>query len=89
MTKDAVAGRIRRLLAMADKRAGRPRHPGHRVGRHAGDARRPERAQWQSSRDSVRRAAAPTTGGCHAQREDSLEHFATVLLAVLAADAPA
>ena len=26
MTKDAVAGRIRRLLAMADKRAARPRH---------------------------------------------------------------
>ena len=28
MTKDAVAGRIRRLLAMADKHAHRPRLPG-------------------------------------------------------------
>ena len=39
MTKDAVAGRIRRLLAMADKRAAGARHPGHRVGGHPGDAR--------------------------------------------------
>ena len=31
MTKDAVAGRIRRLLAMADKRAVRPRNPRHRA----------------------------------------------------------
>ena len=30
LTKDAVAGRIRRLLATADKRAAGPRHPGHR-----------------------------------------------------------
>ncbi len=30
MTKDAVAGRIRRLLAMADKRADRPRLPARR-----------------------------------------------------------
>ena len=30
MTKDAIAGRIRRLLALADKRAGRARHPRHR-----------------------------------------------------------
>ena len=34
MTKDAIAGRIRRLLAMADKRAGELGHPGHR-GRHS------------------------------------------------------
>ena len=38
MTKDAVAGRIRRLLAMADKRAedlGRPRHRREPHARHA------------------------------------------------------
>ena len=51
LTKDAVAGRIRRLLAMADKRASRPRHPGHRGQPHRGHARRgdcptPRRARW-------------------------------------------
>ena len=40
MTKDAVAGRIRRLLAMADKRAQDTRHPRHRGQPHAGHARR-------------------------------------------------
>ena len=40
MTKDAVAGRIRRLLAMADKRAADQGVPGHRRQPHAGHARR-------------------------------------------------
>ena len=34
MTKDAVAGRIRRLLAMADKEGRRLRHPQHRSSGH-------------------------------------------------------
>ena len=38
LTKDAVAGRIRRLLAMADKRASDLGHPGHRGRPHPGDA---------------------------------------------------
>ena len=44
MTKDAVAGRIRRLLAMADKRAERPGHPRHRRQPHRGHARSLSRA---------------------------------------------
>ena len=39
LTKDAVAGRIRRLLAMADKRAIGARHPDHRVEPHPRHAR--------------------------------------------------
>ena len=38
MTKDAIAGRIRRLLAMADKRA-QDRHSGHRSSSDSRDAR--------------------------------------------------
>ena len=38
MTKDAIAGRIRRLLAMADKRAQDLGIPDTEVGRHAGHA---------------------------------------------------
>ncbi len=40
LTKDAIAGRIRRLLAMADKRAEDARHCGHRGIVDSGDARR-------------------------------------------------
>ena len=40
MTKDAVAGRIRRLLAMADKRAADLGHPRHRGQPHPRHARR-------------------------------------------------
>ena len=39
MTKDAVAGRIRRLLADGRQAGQGPRHPRHRVGRHRGHAR--------------------------------------------------
>ena len=39
LTKDAVAGRIRRLLAMADKRAQDLGHPRHRVQPHRGARR--------------------------------------------------
>ena len=55
MTKDAIAGRIRRLLAMADKRAERPRHPGHRGRPHPGDAAAPEPGRRYAS---VRRTVA-------------------------------
>ena len=40
MTKDAVAGRIRRLLAMADKRAAELGIPDTEAGADAGHARR-------------------------------------------------
>ena len=43
LTKDAIAGRIRRLLAMADKRAAGARHPRHRGQPDPGDARRRRR----------------------------------------------
>ena len=39
LTKDAIAGRIRRLLAMADKRAEELEHPRHRGVADPGDAR--------------------------------------------------
>ena len=65
MTKDAVAGRIRRLLAMADKRAERPRHPRHRGQPHRGharsltaDARGLTAADPWTARSVVRRYAA-------------------------------
>ena len=54
MTKDAVAGRIRRLLAMADKRAADLGHPGHR----REPSRRPRRgvAPGSDSHPAKRRA---------------------------------
>ena len=45
LTKDAIAGRIRRLLAMADKRAQDLGIPDTEAQPHPGDARRAERAE--------------------------------------------
>ena len=59
MTKDAVAGRIRRLLAMADKQAADLGVPGHR----GEPARRPRR------RLSRRRPAAPQRATRRAARQ--------------------
>ncbi len=63
LTKDAIAGRIRRLLAMADKRARGARHPRHRVQPDPGDARRAEAdAPSPASRQHARRILArPST----------------------------
>ena len=63
MTKDAVAGRIRRLLAMADKRAQRPRRPRHRGQPDPGHARRPDAGP-----------AGPTGDGGTATGSDSSDH---------------
>ena len=50
MTKDAIAGRIRRLLALADKRAGELGHPRHR----GGHPRRPRRRRLSTAGDARR-----------------------------------
>ncbi len=62
LTKDAVAGRIRRLLAMADKRRRRPGHPGHGGEPHRGAGGEPGRL---TGRRVNSRGAVARSGGRH------------------------
>ena len=69
MTKDAIAGRIRRLLTMADKRARDTGHAGHRVGGHpdmldmSGPLTRVPAVTRTARRDSVAAADHGHSGG--------------------------
>ena len=76
MTKDAVAGRIRRLLAMADKRAKDTGHPRHGVGgnpRHARSRRLNPQAltpQSRTARSRIPRCRGRSCRAGHAEPGD-------------------